>query len=984
MPAHKATYTPHKSRIAGYQTYRQKIPDLIPLRVEYGIDMDGHWLGPCRISEFLEALMPISTKDLRKTPKRAKFVRAPLSWLEKHICEAFNKQVKKYKLSPNFPFFVSADSTEKGVDVLYRPDGGFKEYQRAGSANDDTEFFDWCNSGLLVEFKRRTEMDPFRTLEEIEKAAEQREGEDKKKPVAFEKCIDDATKVRGQLAMYAMEVFAHQHRLHLFQLLICGSIARFLFWDHSGAIVSDRFDYIENPGLLVEFLWRYNHMSAAARGLDSTASRANPEEARMFKAAVEEFLANMENANHPQRELPNAAETLSPQYPVHKITVNDDTSKESMDILIQRPFFRSHSPIGRGTRAYLAYAIKEHELVFFKDTWRVVHKRLVPERQICSDLEAAEIPFVPSVLCGGDVTSNGDYGKTQCLTWAKKLKDLAVGFNELREFQHHRLVQQLAYPVECAPWSQEFIAAFRDCLEAMDLAMKQCGLVHRDISLGNVMLNASTVAKGVLADWDHSGKAKLSEGQVHQRFRTGTWQFMSIAMLADPLKAHEALDDLESVFWALLYGAMHRFDHTNNATILIKMFDEKDPTALPDGSIAYIGGSGKRAALGKLHTGLRFTSLPLQTLICRLANEWDDYYIAQTAASRADNSTTTVVGTSNVQGPAITRPESVPAMPSRRTHKVKDHREPADLSAVARKNYEALRTKLSDAQYWLDIFDDALEQEGWTKDVIPDPYPRGSSKAETRAHQKAAHSTFLSGQEIASRDENDAASQASQVEEAEQHPHPEGEYRSNERHTAESGLTEPDDMQMDGTGHHELTMSQQFPPVVPLDDDDVHSQHSGPSSPASATAGIPGIPPPPPIAFPRVPLLPPASSSLLSGRSVRSKRSIDDIEDDNDDANFPAVCQPSTLAPRPTKKPRSISISANAEAGPSNPKSSKSKKAAAKAAVDKTRTIKEDSRPGKAAKKKNVRSGDLVGGAVVSTRRQGLRSAAAAQRSASR
>ncbi|KAI0702841.1 hypothetical protein BC835DRAFT_1410873 [Cytidiella melzeri] len=758
MPAPKATYTPHKSRIAGYQTYRQKIPDLIPLRVEYGIDMDGHWFGPCSISEFLEVLMPISTKDLRKTPKRAKFVRAPLSWLEKHICEAFNEQVKKYKLSPNFPFFVSADSTEKGVDVLYRPDGGFKEYQRAGTVTDNianAEFFDWCNSGLLVEFKRRTEMDPFRTLEEIEKAAEQREGEDKKKPVAFEKCIDDATKIRGQLAMYAMEVFAHQHRLHLFQLLICGSIARFLFWDHSGAIVSDRFDYIKNPGLLVEFLWRYNHMSAAARGLDSTATRANPDEATMFKAAVEEFLANMNNTDHPQRELPNAAETLSPQYPVHKITVNDDTSKESMDILIQRPFFRSHSPIGRGTRAYLAYAIKEHELVFFKDTWRVVHKRLVPERQICADLEAAEIPFVPSVLCGGDVTSNGDYGKTQCLTWAKKLRHLAVGFSELRDFQHHRLVQQLAYPVECAPWSKQFVIAFRDCLAAMDLAMQKCGLVHRDISLGNVMLNASTAAKGVLADWDHSGKMKLSEGEVYQRFRTGTWQFMSVAMLKSPMKSHETLDDFESVFWALLYGAMHRFDHATNGTFDMSIFDEKRSVKLPDGSVAYIGGNGKKVALNDIKTAVRFKSLPLQTLICALAHEWKKYYIIRDEVEGDD---TVAAGTGNVQGPPVV--DEVSDEPEMPDSELEEEQSPDKPASDIRANYEALRAKLSNPKYWRKIFQDALKQPGWLKDVIPDPYPRGTEKAETRAHQKAAHSTFVSGQEIASRDENDGATRA--------------------------------------------------------------------------------------------------------------------------------------------------------------------------------------------------------------------------------
>ncbi|KAI0703025.1 hypothetical protein BC835DRAFT_1500545, partial [Cytidiella melzeri] len=401
-------------------------------------------------------------------------------------------------------------------------------------------------------------MDPFLTREEIRDAVTaRRQGADDLK-VAFGKDSDDATILRGQLTMYALQMFSHQHRLHLFQLLICGEIARFLFWDHSGAIVSDRFDYTVEPSLLVEFLWRYNHMSAAARGIDSTATRASSEDAKVFTAAVEEFLTNMRNADHPQRELPHAGETLNERYPVYRITVGDDISEKSVDVLVQRPFFR-HFFIGRGTRAYLAYAITERELLFLKDTWRVVHDRLIPERKVCADLENAEIPTVSGVLCGGDVKPNGTRGRTRCLLWAKVLKQLPLGYSALRIFQHHRLLQKLAYPVECAPYSRQFVIAFCDCLKAMDLALKKCGIVHGDISLGNVMLDASVAAKGILTDWDHSGKEKLrvSDGQNHQYFRTGTWQFMSIAMLEDPKKPHEALDDFESVFWALLYGALH-------------------------------------------------------------------------------------------------------------------------------------------------------------------------------------------------------------------------------------------------------------------------------------------------------------------------------------------------------------------------------------------------------------------------------------------
>ncbi|KAI0703015.1 hypothetical protein BC835DRAFT_1410814 [Cytidiella melzeri] len=548
------------------------------------MDMDGSIVGPVSPIDFINKLMPISGEHLMKrAPDDVEFDEIPLSWSEMDLCKDFVDRIKGFGISPTYPIFFSADPTDKGVD---RPDAVLMEYQDGISANNrrDVCSFDWFHSGLVIEFKRHMEMDPFDTTAQISKAAARSTGADKGKLESLLKLADDSIETFAQLAFYAQEVFSHQHRLHLFQLLICGVTARFLFWDHSGVIVSDRFDYTEQPSLLALYLWRYNHMSAAVRGLDSTARRATPNEAKVFKEAVEEFLENMDNIDHPRRNLLNGAETLSAQYPVYKITVDDDIANKSMNILIQRPLCRSHSPIGPSTRVYLAYAIHERELLLFKDT----------------------------ALCGGDVKLNGERGLTRCLAWAEKMTELPVGFSpDMLELQHHRLLQKLAYPAWLVKNFKDFISAMRDSVKGMNLVRQNCGVVLGNISPGNVMLSAGAAAEGILVDWDLAMNEELSEGQVHQRFHTVRHgKFRSIAMLADPLKAHEALDDFESVFWAVLYGVMHRFDHTNNATILVDMFDEKYPIALPNGAIAYIGGRAKRFALDTLDTGLRFTSLP--------------------------------------------------------------------------------------------------------------------------------------------------------------------------------------------------------------------------------------------------------------------------------------------------------------------------------------------------------------------------------------
>ena len=374
----------------------------------------------------------------------------------------------------------------------------------ASTANVPRKAFDWFGDGLVVEFKKASWMDPFYSREELIKLgavyrpepnsqpnsqpdaepAAELEPEPEPKPeesgsklesqssksqsdgpplVSFVKNTDEAGKIRGQLALYAKEVFDHQHRTHIFQLLVCGRHARFIFWDHSGAIVSDSFNYIENPDLMAEFFWRYNHMTPQARGWDLSVQDATEDEAKIFKEEVELFLKNMEDPDHPQRRLTHAADTLHPAFPVHKITIEDEFTSERADVLIQAPFFHVHSALGRATRGYVAYHLLKKKLMFLKDTWRVEHDRLIAERKLYRELEEAGVSNVPVGVFGGDVRFNDERETTRCLQWAEA-QTLSVLFEDIRNFHHHRLLQDLAYPVEGAPYSYEVACAFRDCL----------------------------------------------------------------------------------------------------------------------------------------------------------------------------------------------------------------------------------------------------------------------------------------------------------------------------------------------------------------------------------------------------------------------------------------------------------------------------------------------------------------------------------------
>jgi hypothetical protein len=95
-----------------------------------------------------------------------------------------------------------------------------------------------------------------------------------------------AKNTRGQCLLYAANQLAYQHRLFAFSLVIYGTRARFIRWDREGAVVSCGIDCSQRHELLIEFLQRFNQLTAEQRGLDPTAIPATPEEIETFESAV--------------------------------------------------------------------------------------------------------------------------------------------------------------------------------------------------------------------------------------------------------------------------------------------------------------------------------------------------------------------------------------------------------------------------------------------------------------------------------------------------------------------------------------------------------------------------------------------------------------------------------------------------------------------------------------------------------------------------
>ena len=142
------------------------------------------------------------------------------------------------------------------------------------------------------------------------------------KSTNFQAASNDRTAHRGQVVSYASEVFLHQHRCHHFSLIVLGRCARIIRWD---PIVTERFDYKDEPQKLGQFLWNFGHLTSAAQGHDPTADRVpeNSDDWHNMQAAASTKL----DINDHAREA--FAESIVSGWPRWKLSVLDESTMSS-------------------------------------------------------------------------------------------------------------------------------------------------------------------------------------------------------------------------------------------------------------------------------------------------------------------------------------------------------------------------------------------------------------------------------------------------------------------------------------------------------------------------------------------------------------------------------------------------------------------------------------------------------------------------------
>lgn len=117
---------------------------------------------------------------------------------------------------------------------------------------------------------------------------------------------------------------------------------------------------------------------------------------------------------------------------------------------------------------------------------------------------------------------------------------------------HRRLIlSKYGISIEYGASSKLACTALADCIEGHEQLRKKAGILHRDISLGNLKVSKED-DRGFLIDLDHAVKEEHLQGSERM---VSIPTFMANGALEG--KQHWFMHDLESFFWVLFWIRIH-------------------------------------------------------------------------------------------------------------------------------------------------------------------------------------------------------------------------------------------------------------------------------------------------------------------------------------------------------------------------------------------------------------------------------------------
>ncbi|KAM7182558.1 hypothetical protein V8F33_014221 [Rhypophila sp. PSN 637] len=369
------------------------------------------------------------------------------------------------------------------------------------------------------------------------------------------------------LGRYAREVLAAQDtRRFVLGFTLCGSLMRIWMFDRLGGIASEQFDINKDGLQFVSIIRGFLCMSEEELGFDPTIMVAkNQRFIEIEREGVTERLI-LDGLMYRARRIAGRATTCWKAHreedPNALFVVKDSWQDQERD---EEGKFLSDAT-EKGVVHVARYY--HHETVRIRDkvddvqgnvrkgmdvttatNYRQNRSRLTPN---ASTADLSRIGRSSSIA--GAKRSAHETGaplpphKRPCSTSPTK-----VGSDALPNRIHRRVVlSDYGIPIYKANSREALLGALADCIEGHESLRQKAGLLHRDISIGNLMISKDS--GGFLIDLDLAVREQRV-GASGGKGKTGTRAFMAIGALLG--EQHSFMHDLESFFWVLFWICIH-------------------------------------------------------------------------------------------------------------------------------------------------------------------------------------------------------------------------------------------------------------------------------------------------------------------------------------------------------------------------------------------------------------------------------------------
>ncbi|PFH48096.1 hypothetical protein AMATHDRAFT_66251 [Amanita thiersii Skay4041] len=338
------------------------------------------------------------------------------------------------------------------------------------------------------------------------------------------------------MTLYATAHQASQFRLHVFQVLVFQTYARFLRWDRAGVVVSEKVTFSNSA--IAELYWRYTLTDDTSRGQDTT---------------VEEL-----SQGDPIGEEARRALQVEDDAILYKISLG---TKGKTYIIARGLYMVIGSPIGRSTRGFSVFCLETKKVGYLKDTWRILSKSLKPEHEIYQKLYHPGVNRIPQIDAASDMLDHST--KTHEVSNRPWVKMDSRKRQEFQIYIHYRIVfETVGYSLLSFRDVKEYVTAIRDAVEAHRDAYHLAKVLHGDISVDNILIDEN--GRGLLIDWDLSKDLDLQLDTQPSNY--GTWRFKAFRLIKELREGEEEtvsdyVDDLESFFYVLYWVALRYTKH---------------------------------------------------------------------------------------------------------------------------------------------------------------------------------------------------------------------------------------------------------------------------------------------------------------------------------------------------------------------------------------------------------------------------------------